>query len=558
MQIIKSLPGLSLFLFPLLLSAQSAYLQQGSKDYILLDRLEIKTNLPGLNFSNIKPYNRRLMVAEVEKIDSLIAINSPEVASLSKVDKYNISRFLMNNSEWSKPRPAYNSSKPILKTFYQNKGNLLEVNNPNFFLALNPLLTYQQSFEKNNSQNTFLNSRGIAFRGMISKKVGFQFYLTENQERGPQFVQQYITRQKAVPGVGYYKTFKNTGVDYLDVRGSVQWNVAQFIDMQLGYDKNVIGSGYRSLFLSDFSNNATFLKINTRIWKLNYENLYMELMPQFNSKNNLMSRKYFRMNHLSINATKWLNVGLFDAVMFGRKDHFDFQYLVPVLFLRPAEQQVGSPDNAVMGLDAKVNISKKVLLYGQLMFDEFKLDELRKNTGWWANKYGYQLGVKYVDAFGVKNLDIQVETNRLRPFTYSHYDSLADYTHYNMPMAHPLGANLQEYVVVIKAQPIPKLYITAKVIHYFQGLDIAGRNFGSNPTRLYTTRTGDYGYNVGDGNKMTVTNAIFSASYELFENMFFDFTAQQRNAKFAIGNSSNTTVISAGMRWNMAKREFDF
>ena len=52
---------------------------------------------------------------------------------------------------------------------------------------------------------------------------------------------------------------------------------AKYIDVAFGYDKNFIGNGYRSLFLSDFSNNTLFLKLNTRIWKFNYQNLFMEL-----------------------------------------------------------------------------------------------------------------------------------------------------------------------------------------------------------------------------------------------------------------------------------------
>ncbi|MEZ4949696.1 MAG: hypothetical protein R2784_09960 [Saprospiraceae bacterium] len=35
------------------------------------------------------------------------------------------------------------------------------------------------------------------------------------------------------------------------------------------------------------------------------------------------------------------------------------------------------------------------------MFDEFKFDELTANTGWWANKFGWQLGLKYMDVLGV-------------------------------------------------------------------------------------------------------------------------------------------------------------
>src|SRR5690606_10630143 len=157
-----------------------------------------------------------------------------------------------------------------------------------------------------------------------------------------------------------------------------------------------------------------------------------------------------------INVTKWLNVGVFEGIVFGREDHFDFQYLNPIIFLRHVEGTVGSPDNAVAGFDFKANAAKKFQFYGQLLLDEFLLQVITSNSGYWANKYGYQLGVKYVDAFKINNLDLQLETNRVRPFTYSHYDSTANYTHYNQPLAHPLGANFHEFVGVLKYQPAPK------------------------------------------------------------------------------------------------------
>ena len=102
-----------------------------------------------------------------------------------------------------------------------------------------------------------------------------------------------------------------------------------------------------SLFLDDFGNNYLFLKLNTKIWKLNYQNLFMELMPQFRKDKGdvLLDRKYAAMHHLSMNVTKWLNVGLFEGIVFGRTNHFDFQYLNPIIFLRHIEGTVGSPDN---------------------------------------------------------------------------------------------------------------------------------------------------------------------------------------------------------------------
>ncbi|WP_207495459.1 capsule assembly Wzi family protein [Aridibaculum aurantiacum] len=566
---IKSFTSFLLFLLPVGLLAQSSYLLPGTKDYILVDRLEIKSANQNLNYSTIKPYNRRQVVAEVEKLDSLYQLNHHNAPNLTPIDRYNMERFLMNNSEWSRPREAFKSRKPIFNTLYKNKGNMLEVNKDNFFLAVNPLFTYRQSFEAGNDQNIYYNSRGFALRGMIDRRVGFHIYFTENQERPPLYVQEFISKWRAVPGAGFYKPFKKTGVDYFDVRGSVSWNVAKYIDMQFGYDKHFIGVGHRSLFLSDFSNNATFLKINTRIWKFNYQNLYMELIPDFpkHTGGSLMSRKYFRMNHLSVNLGKTVNVGLFDAVVFGRKNHFDFQYLLPVMFIRPAEQQIGSPDNALVGLDAKVNIFRTFQVYGQLMFDEFRLNDLINLKGGWANKYGYQVGAKYIDAFGVRNLDLQVESNRVRPFSYSHFDSVANYTHYNMPLAHPLGANFQEFVGIARAQVTNKLYLQAKAIYYKQGLDSAGINYGSNPFRNYfdrevidptTGQTRLEGYLVGSGNTARVLNIDLLASYEIRENMFFDVSTVIRNMRLESGGRSNATILNAGLRWNMPRRTFDF
>ena len=36
------------------------------------------------------------------------------------------------------------------------------------------------------------------------------------------------------------------------------------------------------------------------------------------------------------------------------------------------------------------------------MLDEFLIAEIKANNGWWANKWGIQLGAKYVDAFSIK------------------------------------------------------------------------------------------------------------------------------------------------------------
>ena len=572
MQIIKSFFKLLVFVCPLGAIAQTTYLNQGAKEYHFTDRLEIKqqTNTD-LNFSTLRPFSRKAIIKQAEFLDSARMGYKDSMGvdryrewsdlNLSAVDEYNLRSLYMNNSEWvTGSMEDFKSKKPILKSFYKTKANMLEVNNKDFFLALNPILQIHQAVERGYDEGVFLNTRGVSVRGLIGKKVGFSSFITENQERGPQFFQQRVAEFRAVPGVGFYKRFKNSGVDYFDARGYFTFNAAKFIDFQIGYDKNFIGNGYRSLFLSDWGNSYLFAKINTKIWKLNYQNIFMELTPQFKKNgDSLLPRKYAAMHHLSMNVTKWLNIGLFEGVVFGRKNRFDFQYLNPIIFYRHIEGTLGSPDNALAGFDFKANVAHRLQFYGQFMLDEFILKQVKNNPTSWVNKFGIQAGVKYLDAFGAKNLDLQFESNRVRPFTYSHNDTVANYTHYNQPLAHPLGANFQEFIGIVNYQPAPKWHVYGRIIYYNQGLDSNGINFGGNIFKDYKTRSSNNGFEVAGGRKASVFNGFLQLSYELRENLNFDISLLQRTYQLAgVTAKNNTTLITAGIRLNMFKRNYDF
>jgi hypothetical protein len=573
MQFIKTAAKLVFFIFPAGAFAQATYLQQGAKEYIFVNRLEIKqqTNTD-LNFSTLKPFNRKHIVRQAEFLDSARMGYKDSMGvdkfkewtdlDLTPVDEYNLRSLLMNNAEWvTTPKEGFNSKQPILQHFYKTKANLFEVNNKNLFLAINPMLQVQQAVEPGYDQPIFLNTRGLNVRGLIAKKIGFSTSITDNQERGPQFYQAYVNANRAVPGVGFYKPFKKNALDYLDARGSVTFNASKYVDIQFGFDKNFIGNGYRSLFLSDWGNSYTFLKLNTKIWKFNYQNLFMELMPQFNRTNDtLLDRKYAAMHHLSINVTKWLNLGLFEGVVFGRKNRFDLSYLNPMILYRHIEGQNGSPDNVLLGVDFKANVAHRLQFYGQFMIDEFAIGDVRSLPTSWRNKFGIQLGAKYVDAFGIRNLDLQGEVNRVRPFTYSHFDTVANYTHYNQPLAHPLGANFQEFVFVGNYQPAPKVNINARVIFYNQGLDTAGINYGGDIFKNNRTRDGSSNdFFLFKGAKSTALNATIQLSYELRENIFLDATFQNRNYKIAgFSRKGNTNLVTAGVRINMNRRNYDF
>ena len=549
----KSCIFLILLLGPALAFCQSTYFQQGSKENILLERLEIKAQKDTvLNFSFIRPFNRKWWVNRLE------AIKADSIAvSLTPVDKYNIDRSLLNNLEWvTRDKENMKSKKDLWNTFYKTPANLIEVDQPDFFLSVNPVINLQVMKESNNDEMLFVNTRGIVARGLIARKIGFYTYLTDNQERAPKFVQNWINKYRAVPGAGFYKTFKTTGVDYLDGRGGITFNIAKFVDFQFGYDKQFMGNGYRSLYLSEFANNYLFLNLNLKVWRLNYVAKTMQLTSQYKrgSTDTLFPKKYAAIHHISFNAPKWLTVGLFEGIVFDRLNDFEFAYLNPIIFLRPMEQNLGSEDNAFVGFDIKANIAKRFQVYSQVNFDEFVLSEIKKGDGWWANKWSMQFGGKYIDAIGVKNLDLQAEVNIIRPFTYSHNDTIANYTHYNQPLAHPLMANVREFVGIARWQPASKWYIQGRMNIWEQGSDTANMNYGNNIFLDSDTRPKERGFFFGDAKPLKGVNGNLWLAYEWKENFFIETNLLVRK----LSGTNTSTTISFGIRWNAARREYDF
>lgn len=541
-------------------NAQTTYLQLGTEDYHLLDRLETRSGeLSNDFFTSIKPTPRsgavNFMIEQRRKAREY---------SLSAIDRYNVEHAISVSGEWAPDEDgAIDSKIPWFKTFYKKQPDFVHVKTKNFFLAFNPVISAIAFYEKNTNRSTthFSSARGVEFRGWIGKKIGFYSYFTDNQEQPLDHISSYIDNQQAVLGADYY-TKKGSHYDYLLARGYIDFAaIKNHVNVTFGYDKHFYGDGIRSLFLSDFSAGATFLRLNTRIWKLNYQNLYMELVPQYDrGSDRVLPHKYATVHTLSINATKWLNVGLFESVVFSRQDRYEFSYLIPIIFYRAIERGLGSPDNVNLGISIKAIAAKHLQFYGQLMLDEFKSSELFGGKGWWGNKFGVQLGGKYFDALGIKNLDLQGEVNLVRPYTYAHFDSTSNYTHYNQPLAHPLGAGFAELIGIIRYQPMKNLYLTVKGMYYKQGVDTGSSNYGSNIFANYNTRSQEYGVGLINGVRTTCALVGFNASYEVLENLYIDLGATYRKFSYE-GNimpSYTSSYVTAGLRLNIARRDYDF
>ena len=539
--------------------AQSDFVMLGTRQYDVLNRLEIKLRRDSiLNFSAVKPYDRKAVTERLQYIQQLANEGKIE---LSKVDKYNLDIVLKDNFEW---RNGFADSSlkfsSLFKKSIWSHPPYIGLKQKDFSAYVYPLINVSLGKDNNVTHDLFNNQRGVGIRGTFTKGLGYYTYLTTHQERDPLYVQQFEQKYSAVPGAGYYKNFSTDGYDYFDARGGIMVNAAKGIDLQFAYDKVFIGNGYRSLILSDFSNSMLFLKANFRFWKLNYYNLFSELTSTFQRGPDFLRPKKYMAFHMLEYNTKSFSIGIFEDVVFGRSGGFELGYLNPLIFYRAMEQQEGSPDKVTLGANIKTNAFKNTQFYAQFIINEFVMNEvLHYSRGYYSNKQALQLGMKRIDLFGVKNLDLQVEANFIRPFVYEHYDTVGSFTHYNQPLAHPMGANLREFIGILKYQPANKFSLEAKVIYTEQGLDSAGANFGANPFRFYTDRLRDYGYKIGSG--ILAKNLFLSGTitYELSPNVFLDLNAIIRKYKRAdVTSSFDSNIFNASLRINLGRREFDF
>lgn len=539
---------------------QASTIPLNGTSYDIVDRLDIMYGkvLPYELHTDIKPYSRRTVA---DYTDSLIHNH----VTLNKRMNYNIKYLIDDNSEWFDDTVS-RSKKAVWKVFYKEPASLLMLHLKDFDLKINPGFRFGLGVEAQTKQIQYYNQRSVELRGTFKKKLTFYTFISDNQYRGMQYVQDYINRSQAVPGQGYYKPYHTTGVDYFDVRGGIIFNLFNHIDIQLAHDKNFWGNGYRSFFLSDNSSPYFFLKINTTVWHFTYTNLFAEMIaPYTRGLDQNLPRKYVAMHHLNYRITKFLDIGIFESVTYQRQNNFEVQYLNPIIFYKAIQNQLGSPDKSDVGLDYKLNLFGHIQWYGQVMFDEFNFRNFIKHNGWWANKVAVQTGIKYVDAFTVKDLDLQAEFNVARPYTFTHDVAGTNYSNYNQPLGHPLGANFWEIIGIAKYQILPELSATVKLIYYVKGQDTLGSNYGGNIFNPYVDTTGaltvykEYGNTLAQGVKNKVALLDLLLTYQLRHNLFFDLNIIYRHSSAPVAEYENSGFYGGvGIRLNIPYKGWDF
>tara|TARA_R110002049_G_scaffold130835_1_gene289362 strand:- start:2425 stop:4524 length:2100 start_codon:yes stop_codon:yes gene_type:complete len=457
--------------------------------------------------------------------------------------------------------------------------HLVQLQGKAYWFTVDPVFDLQVGKDTDaDFSSTYNNTRGFVVQGGLGEKFSFFASVFESQGRFADYVNRYAESLKAfgpdpaiVPGRGIGKRFKTDSYDYPVAEGYLSYAPAKFINIQFGHGKNFIGDGYRSLLLSDVTSPHPFLKLNTKFWKIKYTNTWMwlkDVRPEVTEDGAFLT-KYIANHYLSWNVSKRFNLGLFESVMWRDTNDrgFDINYLNPVIFYRAIEFQTGqAAGNAILGASAKYKWNDNINIYSQFVLDEFSLEDVKAGEKSWKNKFGYQIGVKYFNAFKVDNLLLQFEYNRVRPFTYSHNTIVLNYANFNQPMAHLWGANFSE-AILIGRYKYKRWYADAKLIFGVRGLDFNDGtdnfSYGGDIYRNYNDRPFDNGVEIGQGNKANIFNGNLQAGYMINPasnlKVFTDITVRNFNpeATTATTFKNSTTWFNFGLRTDLFNWYFD-
>ena len=488
-----------------------------------------------------------------------------DVARYYDLKQVNLQTYKEGTSWWSK------------KLFNEH---LVQVQGDDYWFTFDPIFDLQAG--KDNAADfstTFNNTRGVYIQGGLGKQFSFSTSFYESQGRFAHYINNYAESLRAfgpdpaiIPGRGIGKRFKKDAYDYPVAEAYLSYTPNKFINIQFGHGKNFIGDGYRSLLQSDVSSPSTFLKLNTKFWKIKYTNTWMwlrDVRPEVVQDKAFLT-KYMANHYLSWNVSKRFNLGLFESVMWTNSNDrgFDINYLNPLIFFRALEFETGQgAGNALVGLSGKYKLSNNANIYSQFILDEFSLNDITGGKKSWKNKYGYQIGLKYFNAFKIDNLLFQMEYNRVRPYTYSHNTIVLNYAHDNQSMAHLWGSNFSE-TILIGRYHYNRWFADAKIVFGKKGFDynddVDDFSYGGDIYRNYNERPFDSGVTVGQGNTTNIFHFELQSGYVLNPTTnlklfaYVSYRDFNPDADTAASFKNSTLWFSLGLRTDLFNWYFDF
>jgi len=242
------------------------------------------------------------------------------------------------------------------------------------------------------------------------------------------------------------RTFFDSYDGYLRYQAKTNWAAVSIGRYGLSQ-----GTGFiDKLFFSPNNIPFDFVKLDLNSKILHYSYLYGSLRGD--SVGRGLESKNIASHRLDLNFSNSFKIGIFESIIISNST-FSFTFLNPISFLTSAEfnkaSQGTNPDinNSVLGFDVLYKPVNNLSLQGSFLIDDMKFSSFFSDDPVVRNKFGYQAGGFWSDAFKIPSLDLKLEYTRLNPFIYSHSTNKSTFTNWDYSLGHVLPPNSDEIAV---------------------------------------------------------------------------------------------------------------
>jgi hypothetical protein len=124
-------------------------------------------------------------------------------------------------------------------------------------------------------------------------------------------------------------------------------------------------------------------------------------------------------HRLTVSLPKGIFIGLSETVVYTGRD-VDFAYLLPFGLFYANQYNEAEDDNILWGLDLKVPVTRGLVLYGELLIDDFQYEADPPAP----NRLGFDITAEAMVTIGGRDIEILVAYTFIDIYTYAHKDSL--------------------------------------------------------------------------------------------------------------------------------------
>jgi hypothetical protein len=420
--------------------------------YDFLKRMQLEGIIPEYNSSNIP-------VSRAEVADYLKTIKSNS-SNFAKIDKnllndyyvefgYDINKSLSNTASFfgkDRSNNIFDDKKQKYLFAYADSS-------VSFFFDGRGGLTHRSSVGDSLGNNTVgIGWLGFRMRGTLFNSLGFYLNPTGGKRLLGKMKDSQFAR-KTDPYFYASNHFKDEGktVDFFEGYLRYQDN-SRTIAVTLG--REAINQGFGYIDKMFFSNNTVpfdFVKFDLSYKMLRYSFLYGTLKGD--SVGREIDYKNISTQRLDVQFSKSFRIGFWESVIVP-DNGFSLSYLNPLSFLFSVDLNSSDnqayKNNTLFAFDFEAIPIKNIAIQGTLLVDDMNFLTLyKKDTTANDNKYAYQLGLLWNDAFTLPGMTFAFEWTKVDPFTFSHRSNKSQYTSWNMPLGPSLPPNGDEIAMKV-------------------------------------------------------------------------------------------------------------